>query len=171
MHSFSCIGCTFRVCGLCGLVACVRKTSLWSKGSENTATHRARMSHLHPGIADADSHGMPLHHSAFYKYGETSYPPMASDMVAPAKIQEPWTIDQRLPTTRPSTHNGGHHFGMTSYYGVPRVTLPPLVTRWKPRSGTGYAAWASDIKDRITTCDLLDTSCCRAPTLDDMIVP
>ena len=53
------------------------------------------MSHLHPGTADADSHGMPLHHSTFYKYGEMSYSPNASDMVAPAKIQEPWTIDQR----------------------------------------------------------------------------
>ena len=57
------------------------------------------MSHLHPGTADADSHGMPLHHSTFYKYGEKSYSPNASDMVAPAKIQEPWTIDQRLATT------------------------------------------------------------------------
>ena len=86
------------------------------------------MSHLHPGIADADSHGMPLHHSAFYKYGETSYPPMASDMVAPAKIQEPWTIDQRLPTTRLSTHNGGHHFGMTSYSTTACPEL--LFLRW-----------------------------------------
>ena len=50
------------------------------------------MSHLHPGTADADSHGMPLHHSTFYKYGEKSYSPNASDMVAPAKIQEPWTM-------------------------------------------------------------------------------
>ena len=51
------------------------------------------MSHLHPGTADADSLGIPLHHSRFYKYGEMIYPPKASDMVAPAKIQESWTID------------------------------------------------------------------------------
>ena len=51
-----------------------------------------------------------------------------------------------------------------------RIILPPPANRWKPRSGIGFAVWASDIKERITISDLLDTSSCRAPTLEDAAV-
>ena len=79
-----------------------------------------------------------------------------------------WQNDQRLPITNLQNMSLGQPFALPQ--GASRISLAPPSNPWKPRSGIGFAAWASDTKNRISTCDLLDTSCCPPPTLEHMAV-
>ena len=86
-----------------------------------------------------------------------------ADMVALDKIQEPWN-NQRHPTcdTRLSTFGGLP--GATAKPTPARaIMLTPQTHRWNPRGGFGYAAWRADLTNRLSTNDLLDTSCNTDP--------
>ena len=98
-----------------------------------------------------------------------SLTPVAQNMVALNKIQEPY--NQRLPTNDHQLLNfGGMRETSPVQHGVSRITLAPPTTRWRPRSGTGYAVWVANLKDRIATNDLLDTSAAPPPGLEHMAV-
>ena len=98
-----------------------------------------------------------------------SMTPVAQDMVALNKIQEPW-LNQRLPTNDHQLLYGGIRETSSVQHGVSRIALAPPTTRWRPRSGTGYAVWVANLKDRIATNDLLDTSAAPPPGLEHMAV-
>ena len=98
-----------------------------------------------------------------------SITPVAHDMVARDKIQEPW-CNQRLPTNDHQLLYGGMRETSSVQHGVSRIALAPPTIRWRPRSGTGYAVWVANLKDRIATNDLLDTSAAPPPGLEHMAV-
>ena len=122
----------------------------------------------HPGYAGTDSVGNPQISSVELGLERTAIAPRHGST---EQVQGLWQNDQRYSITDLQKMAGsGQPFAKYSPQGVARTILPPPANRWKPRSGIGFAVWASDIKERITMSDLLDTSSSRAPTLDDTAV-
>ena len=91
-------------------------------------------------------------------------------MVAVRKIQEA-SLNQRLPTSDNQLSTSGGWLGSSSLQQQPtaRVVLAPPAYRWKPRGVVGHTAWRADITDRLSTTDLLHTSCTRPPNFDDVV--
>ena len=91
-------------------------------------------------------------------------------MVAVRKIQEA-SLNQRLPTSDNQLSTSGGWLGSSSLQQQPtaRVVLAPPAYRWKPRGVVGHTAWRADITDRLSTSDLLHTSCARPPNFDDIV--
>ena len=87
-----------------------------------------------------------------------------ADMVALEKIQEPW-YNQRLATNDMRLTIYGGPQATTKVAPARAITLAPPAQRWKPRGGRGFAVWRADLADRLSTHDLLDTSCTDPPTL------
>jgi hypothetical protein len=96
-------------------------------------------------------------------HAKFSVPP---DMVALKKIQEPW-YNQRLATNDMRLTIYGGSQPTTKVAPARAIKLAPPAQRWKPRSGRGFAVWRADLADRLSTHDLLDTSCTGPPTLGD----
>ena len=97
-------------------------------------------------------------------------PSVAHDMVAVRKIQEA-SLNQRLPTSDNQLSTSGGWLGSSLLQQQPttRVVLAPPAYRWKPRGVVGHTAWRADITDRLSTTDLLHTSCTRPPNFDDVV--
>ena len=119
--------------------------SLWSKGRRPWRLQTRRMARpYHPGYAGTDSVGNPLISSV--ELGQMR-PAVAPRHGSTEQVQGLWQNDQRYSITDLQKMAGsGQPFAKYSPQGVARTILPPPANRWKPRSGIGFAVWASDIK-------------------------
>ena len=83
-----------------------------------------------PGAVSKDyKHAQAVDRSSVSSMSMT---PVAQDMVALDKIQEPW-LNQRLPTNDHQLFYGGMRETSTVQHGVSRIALAPPAIRWRPK--------------------------------------